>query len=756
MRLLRPLAALLGAGVLASTLTVDQPAAEAAVSFTQRWSVAMPGVTVRESSVLVTDLDGDGTGDLVVGAHDSRLHALSGRTGATVAGWPVRTARPVNSSPSAADVDGDGRPEVFVGSGTAMAGADSAGRLHAFEHDGRQRFSFAADDTVPCPGETDGGRSCGFSSPPVHSTPALGDVDRDGAADVTFGSLGLRSIWSLTGTGTARRGFPHYSDDTVFSSPALADVDGDGRTDVLIGTDATPGPPVDHQGGVLRALRGDGSQIWEFRTNEILRSSPAVGDVDGDGKAEVVIGTGDFYSARGAGSDATAVFVLDLSGRLERRIETRGNTSAAPALADVDGDGRLDVVIGTGTRNGPPDGGRVRAYDGRSGGVLLDSFAGAGREDIVGGVSTADVDGDGAQDVLAATGSGVYVRSGRTGALLSQLNVGQVSYQNTPTVTDVDGNGRLDVLLAGTRPDGTAVVQRYELGAAATAGPLSWPMFRHDARRTGATVPPPLTQSPPDYCRSAPGQGYWLVGSDGGVFARCAARFHGSTGAVRLNQPVVGMAGSASGAGYWLVARDGGVFAFGDVRFHGSTGAKRLNQPILGMARTRSGAGYWLVAQDGGVFAFGDARFHGSTGAVRLNQPIVAVLGTPSGGGYWLVARDGGVFAFGDARYLGSTGAKPLNEPIVAATRTPSGAGYWLVARDGGVFSFGDARFHGSTGATRLNAPVVGAQATPSGAGYWLVARDGGVFAFGDARFLGPVSSAPLNAPVVGVAAAGS
>ena len=74
-------------------------------------------------------------------------------------------------------------------------------------------------------------------------------------------------------------------------------------------------------------------------------------------------------------------------------------------------------------------------------------------------------------------------------------------------------------------------------------------------------------------------------------------------------------------------------------RFFGSTGAIRLNQPIVGMAPTKTGNGYWLVARDGGIFCFGDARFFGSTGAIRLNQPIVAMCVTPTGNGYWLLAR---------------------------------------------------------------------------------------------------------------------
>ena len=125
------------------------------------------------------------------------------------------------------------------------------------------------------------------------------------------------------------------------------------------------------------------------------------------------------------------------------------------------------------------------------------------------------------------------------------------------------------------------------------------------------------------------------------------------------------MAATPSGNGYWLVASDGGIFTFGDARFHGSTGAMHLNQPIVGMAATPSGKGYWLVASDGGIFTFGDARFHGSMGGSHLNQPIVGMASSPSGKGYWLVASDGGIFTFGDAHFHGSTGNIHLNSPIV-------------------------------------------------------------------------------------------
>jgi len=206
------------------------------------------------------------------------------------------------------------------------------------------------------------------------------------------------------------------------------------------------------------------------------------------------------------------------------------------------------------------------------------------------------------------------------------------------------------------------------------------------------------------------------------------------------------------GQGYWLVASDGGIFAFGDLQFYGSTGSIHLNKPIVGMAATPDDGGYWLVASDGGIFAYGDAAFFGSTGSQTLNQPIVAMASTADGKGYWLVASDGGIFAYGDAAFQGSMGGKPLNQPIVGMTPTSDGKGYWMVASDGGIFAFGDATFYGSTGNLKLNRPIVGMAASPDGKGYWLDASDGGIFAFGDSTFHGSMGGQQLNQPMVGMA----
>ncbi len=249
-----------------------------------------------------------------------------------------------------------------------------------------------------------------------------------------------------------------------------------------------------------------------------------------------------------------------------------------------------------------------------------------------------------------------------------------------------------------------------------------------------------------------PQPGYWQVASDGGVFTFGAANFYGSTGAIKLNQPVVGMAATPDGHGYWLVARDGGVFAFGDAGFFGSTGAMVLNKPIIGMMNTLDGRGYWLIASDGGVFAFGDATYYGSMGGDAPPSPITAAAPGYLGGGYWMVDAEGQVFSFGDASYWGAPASAPDGYTISGMAPTHDDHGYWLSSWNGNVAGFGDAAPYGSMYGRPLNGPVIGITATRDGGGYWLQGSDGGIFSFGDAPFLGSMGGVRLNAPVVGIA----
>jgi uncharacterized protein YkwD len=126
------------------------------------------------------------------------------------------------------------------------------------------------------------------------------------------------------------------------------------------------------------------------------------------------------------------------------------------------------------------------------------------------------------------------------------------------------------------------------------------------------------------------------------------------------------------------VARDGGVFTFGDARFYGSTGSRRLNQPIVGAASTPSGHGYWFVARDGGVFSFGDARFLGSVGGAHLSQPIVGMAPASNGSGYLLLSASGRVFNFGTAPNYGSATDTCTGAPAVAIATASKARGYWI------------------------------------------------------------------------------
>jgi hypothetical protein len=258
--------------------------------------------------------------------------------------------------------------------------------------------------------------------------------------------------------------------------------------------------------------------------------------------------------------------------------------------------------------------------------------------------------------------------------------------------------------------------------------------------------------------------GYWLVGSDGGIFTFGQAEFHGSTGSLVLQRPVVGISTAHAGTGvtgYWLVASDGGIFAF-DTGFFGSIPGlginpagsglpHSLNAPIVGMVHSNSGNGYFLVASDGGVFAFGDATFAGSCpGIGGCAGAAVSVVPDASGNGYWVVTNTGNVYAFGDAGYFGAPG--PQSTPITSAVATePSGGGYYVLDAAGDVFAYGNAKSFGSLppGATSALDPATAIFVTDDGQGYWVATAQGQVYPFGDAPAQGDMSGTNLNGSIV-------
>ncbi len=250
------------------------------------------------------------------------------------------------------------------------------------------------------------------------------------------------------------------------------------------------------------------------------------------------------------------------------------------------------------------------------------------------------------------------------------------------------------------------------------------------------------------------GNAYTTFATDGGVFAFPSSLFHGSTGAMTLNKPVVGMASTPDGMGYWLVAADGGIFAFGNAHFYGSLPGLHVSvSNIVGITATPDGMGYWMVGANGGVYAFGDATYKGSLPGLHITVTNVVGLASHGSDGYWMVGGNGAVYAFGSSNYKGGANTLTLNAQIIGIAADPTGEGYWLAGADGGIFGYGiDAsKYYGSMGGKHLNKPVVGIASTGDGAGYWLVASDGGIFAFGDASFEGSMGGSVLNKPMVGM-----
>jgi hypothetical protein len=306
---------------------------------------------------------------------------------------------------------------------------------------------------------------------------------------------------------------------------------------------------------------------------------------------------------------------------------------------------------------------------------------------------------------------------------------------------------------AGTASCSSAAAPVGQDGITAIYSGDSTYSFRTSGVVLTVTNPPPPPPPP-----AAP-HGYWLVGSDGGIFTFGSSQFYGSTGNLRLQRPVVGISPTSDRAGYWMVASDGGVFAYGDAGFVGSIPGvglhpagsglpHSLNAPIVGMVPSHDGGGYFMVASDGGVFAFGDAQFAGSCpGIGGCSGTAVAVMPDASGNGYWIVTNSGNVYGFGDAAFYGSPGHGTAS----SAVATPDGRGYWVLLSDGEVFAYGSAANLGSPSPGGFNAfdPANAIFATSDGGGYWVSSAAGAVYTFGDAPNDGSMAGSHLNGAII-------
>ncbi len=261
---------------------------------------------------------------------------------------------------------------------------------------------------------------------------------------------------------------------------AEADLTADGRPDTVVGT----GAGVPNRVAVVSAAGGTVVEFAPFETGFTGGVFLATGDLTGDGVADLVV-TPDV-----GGGPVVVVYDGAALGRGQVAVVNRFwgiNDSgfrggARPAVGDVTGDGHADLVIAAGSGGGP----RVSLYDGRdfARGVLSHPVADffAFESGLRNGVypAVADVDGDGVGDIVCGAGPGggprVTAFAGRD-LMQGRLTVAADFFAGDVTsrsgvrlaVTDLNGDGRQDVVTASGSGSRVVVYPAQNLGRTAPA-----------------------------------------------------------------------------------------------------------------------------------------------------------------------------------------------------------------------------------------------------------------------------------------------
>ncbi len=350
------------------------------------------GTSEYKSSPALADLDGDDRPELVVAAPNGTVTATRITDGATL--WRRSLGRTaIQASPVVTDVDNDGRVDVVA--------ATMDGRVVLLSgQTGGVKRTFRQGAPLFCPSGTDC-RPDGF-----YATPVIADVNGDGRNDIIAPSYDHTVYaWSWGGTLLWRS----YLYDTLWSSPAAVDVDKNGTLEIVLGGDIYAGNPLGlPAGGLLWVLNGrNGTRFSGYPRSlpgQTIWSSPAIADIDGDTRMDVVVGTGS-NGPFGDGSAARRVWAFTLATRKDLPgwpASVPGRVVNQPAVGDIDNDGRPEVVVGT-------EGAYVVAleHDGARKWATCNYSSTAqcpGSPNLAthGGVAIADVDDDGIQEVVSA------------------------------------------------------------------------------------------------------------------------------------------------------------------------------------------------------------------------------------------------------------------------------------------------------------------------------------------------------------------
>lgn len=335
------------------------------------------------------------------------------------------------------DVTGDGTDEILYGDG-------QWGEIHAISASTRTEIW-----NIPNP---------------EHGTTriAVADTDDDGQLEVMWGAG-----WTSTGPdylfvhGLPSRAREFQSDDVVgpFAAVAQGDVDNDGREDIVaISWESESG----YADGVLFVFDAETYALkWKSSTSLFQRYAwtgvhdVAIGDVDGDGDNEIVVGTDRLYDG--------AIYVID--GRTHaiqaRYYYDSGSPISAIALADFDHDGRVDILAGDVSAHSGSPGIFLYLIDASTGAVKWKSTAFPGYG--VYAIEIADVTGDGVSDAIVSANQ-IAIVNGATRTL--RLSTAAENYGLD--VADLDGDGTREIWV-GTRAGDLARIDPVALARTTVA-----------------------------------------------------------------------------------------------------------------------------------------------------------------------------------------------------------------------------------------------------------------------------------------------
>jgi len=295
------------------------------------------------ASVVVRDVNGDGTADLVVGAPLNDAAAADGGAVYVYRGGPGFTSRTTaqtlarflasgsqhsfGAALAAGDVTGDGTPDLVVGAPLEGASGGTSGAVHVFRGGSSLTNATASAALVTITGAASGDR-CGTSV-------AMADLDGDGIDELLLGApdaknLGTQggSIYLFRGGATLVSGSAgdavtrfdgENSGDRLGQVMALGDVDGDGRADLLASAPqhdlpaANAGRAYLVRGGLLPLPGGSIGQralmilVAENSIGDQFGSGLTLSDLDGDGRADLCVGA---PFNNGPGADTGRVYVF--------------------------------------------------------------------------------------------------------------------------------------------------------------------------------------------------------------------------------------------------------------------------------------------------------------------------------------------------------------------------------------------------------------------------------------------------------------